>query len=166
MTTILRVEVLRLVITIRFRHTPADFMSTYRLDRLFDPRSVVLVGASSRSTSVGRVVLRNLRDAGFGNAIYLVNPHYAEIDGIAAVKSVADLPLAPDLVIVAAPPPAVPEIIAAAGAKGCSAAIIVTAGLGHGSGSLGRGDWMRGTSPTVSGSWGRIALASWCRRSS
>src|SRR5665213_2446731 len=111
-------------------------MSTYRLDRLFNPRSVTLVGASLRETSVGRVVLRNLRAAGFENPIQLVNPHYPEIDGIAAVKSVSDLPLTPDLIIVAAPPPAVPEIIAAAGAKGCSAAIIVTAGLGHGSGSL------------------------------
>jgi acetyltransferase len=111
-------------------------MSTYRLDRLFAPRSVALVGASLRAKSVGRVVLSNLRAAGFENSIYLVNPRYSEIDGIAAIKSISDLPLAPDLVIVAAPPLAVPDIIATAGAKGCSAAIIVTAGLGHGAGSL------------------------------
>ena len=111
-------------------------MSTYRLDRLFAPRSVALVGASPRGTSVGRAVLRNLRAAGFEGSIYLVNPHYAEIEGVAAVKSIADLPVAPDLVIVAAPPSAVPDHIAAAGARNCAAAIILTSGLGHGPGSL------------------------------
>ena len=111
-------------------------MSTYRFNFLFAPRSVALVGASPRETSVGRTVLRNLRAAGFEGAIHLVNPHYPEIDGIVSVKSIADLQIAPDLIIIAAPPMTVPEIIAAAGAKGCPAAIIITAGLGHGSGSL------------------------------
>ena len=111
-------------------------MSTYRLDHLFAPRSVALVGASPRDTSVGRTVLRNLRAGGFEGSIHLVNPHYAEIDGMAAVKSLADLPVAPDLVVIAAPPSAVPELIAAAGAKNCAAAIIITSGLGHGPGSL------------------------------
>jgi acetyltransferase len=111
-------------------------MSTYRLDRLFAPRSVALVGASPRGTSVGRTVLQNLRTAGFEGSIHLVNPNHAEIDDIVAIKSIADLPIAPDLIIIAVPPPAVPETIALAGAKGCAAAIIVTAGLGHGAGSL------------------------------
>ena len=111
-------------------------MSTYRLDRLFTPRSVVLVGASPRRTSVGRAVLQNLSAAGFGGPIQLVNPHHAEIDGIVAIKSIADLESVPDLLIVAVPPPAVPDIIALAGAKGCPAAIIITAGLGHGPGSF------------------------------
>src|SRR5215468_9942076 len=111
-------------------------MSTYRLDKLFAPQSVVLVGASPRTTSPGHAVLRNLRTAGFGGRIDLVNPHYAEIAGIHAVKSLRDLPAAPDLVVIAIPPQAVPAAIAEAGKKGAAGAIIITAGLGHGSGSL------------------------------
>jgi acetyltransferase len=103
---------------------------------LFAPRSVALVGASPRPRSVGRAILQNLRAAGFTGQLRLVNPHHAEIDGVRAVKGIADLPEAPDLLIVAAPPPAVPTLIADAGAKGCPAAIVVTAGLGHGPGSL------------------------------
>ncbi len=114
-------------------------MSTYRLDRLFAPRSVALVGASPRQTSVGRTILKNLRMGGFQGAIHLVNPHYAELDGVSAVKSIADLPVAPDLVIIAAPPSAVPGLVAAAGDKGCATAIVVTSGLGHGPGSLAEG---------------------------
>jgi acetyltransferase len=57
-------------------------MSTYRLENLFAPRSVALVGTSPRERSVGRMILRNLREAGFAGAIELVNPKYSEIEGI------------------------------------------------------------------------------------
>ena len=111
-------------------------MSTFHLDRLFAPRSVALVGASPRPTSVGRTVLNNMRGGGFSGSIQLVNPHYSEIEGVSAVKSIANLPDAPDVVVIAAPPAEVPGLIAAAGAKGIPAAIVITAGLGHGPGSL------------------------------
>ena len=111
-------------------------MSTYRLDKLFSPRSVAVVGGSPRQTSPGRAVLRNLRAAGFKGAIGLVNPHYDEIEGVRAVKTVHELPEPPDLVVIAAPAQSVPGIVTAAGEKGTAAAIIVTAGLGHGPGSL------------------------------
>jgi acetyltransferase len=114
-------------------------MSTYRLDRLFAPRSVALVGASPRESSVGRTILKNLRAGGFQGAVHLVNLHYAELEGVAAVKGIADLPIAPELLIIAAPPSAVPGLVAAAGDKGCATAIIVTSGLGHGPGSLAEG---------------------------
>jgi acetyltransferase len=110
-------------------------MSTYRLDKLFSPRSVAVVGASPRATSPGRAVLRNLREAGFAGSIHLVNPHYGEIEGIKAVKTVAELPRDLDLVVIASPPQALPGIVAAAGDKGAATAIIITAGLGHGEGS-------------------------------
>src|SRR5262244_1303860 len=111
-------------------------MSTYRLDKLFSPRSVAVVGASPRETSPGRAVLRNLGSAGFEGSVSLVNPHYGEIEGIKAVKTIQELRQAPDLLVIAAPPQSVPGIVAAAGEKGAATAIIITAGLGHGDGSL------------------------------
>jgi len=111
-------------------------MSTYRLDKLFSPQSVAVVGASPRRTSPGRAVLANLHRAGFAGPVYLVNPRYDAIEGVRAVKSYDDLPGAPDLAVIAAPPPTVPSVVAAAAAKGTAAAIIITAGLGHGPGSL------------------------------
>lgn len=111
-------------------------MGTYRLDRLFAPRSIALIGASPRATSVGRKVLRNLRDAGFAGRIDLVNPNHGEIEGVPAVRGIADLPAPPDVVVIATPPETVPELIAAAARKGTAAAIVLTAGLGHGPGSL------------------------------
>src|SRR6266481_3890296 len=111
-------------------------MSTYRLDKLFSPRSVAVVGASPRETSPGRAVLRNLRAAGFEGSVSLVNPHYGEIEGIKAVKTIQELPQAPDLLVIATPPQSVPGIVAAAGEKGAATAVIITAGLGHAEGSL------------------------------
>ena len=111
-------------------------MSTYRLDKVFAPRSVALAGASPRDSSVGRKILRNLRQAGFAGPINIVNPHYREIDGIATVAGFDALPVAPDLAVIAAPPATIPGLVADAGAKGCAGAVIITAGLGHGPGSL------------------------------
>jgi acetyltransferase len=111
-------------------------MSTYRLDKIFGPRSIAIVGASPRAGSLGRNVLRNLREAGFPGALHLVNPNYPEIDGVPCVARIESLPEAPDLMIVATPPASVPGLVEAAGRKGIAAAIVVTAGLGHGEGSL------------------------------
>jgi acetyltransferase len=111
-------------------------MSTYRLETLFAPRSVAVVGASPRKTSSGRAVLENLRRAGFPGAIHLVNPRYDEIEGVRAVKSYDALPEVPDLVVIGVPPAAVPDTVAAAARKGTAVGIIITAGLGHGPGSL------------------------------
>jgi acetyltransferase len=111
-------------------------MSTYRLDKLFSPRSVVIVGGSPRETSPGRAVLKNLHGAGFKGSIGVVNPRHREIEGVRSVKTIDELPEAPDLLVIAAPAPSVPGIVAAAGRKGAATAIIITAGLGHGEGSL------------------------------
>jgi acetyltransferase len=111
-------------------------MSTYRLDKLLSPQSIAVVGASPRERSLGRAVLRNLRDGGFEGTIHLVNSHYGEIDGAPAFKTLQDLPAAPDVVVIAVSPQTVPSVVASAGEVGAAAAIITTAGLGHGPGSL------------------------------
>ena len=110
-------------------------MSVYQLDRLLAPRSVAVVGGSPRENSVGRKILKNLKAGGFAGPIRLINPNYAEIEGYPAIQDFAALPQT-DLLIVATPAPAVPSTISAAGASGCPAAIVITAGLGQGPGSL------------------------------
>lgn len=111
-------------------------MSTYRLDKLFSPRSVALVGGSPRPTSPGRAVVANLRIGGFSGPVHVVNPRYDEIEGIRSVRSLAQLREAPDLAVIATPADQVPEIVATAGEYGAPVAIIISSGLGHGEGSL------------------------------
>ena len=67
-------------------------MSTYRLDKLFAPRSVAVVGGSPRATSPGRAVLREPEGRRLrAGRSHLVNPRYAEIEGIRTVKSLTDV---------------------------------------------------------------------------
>lgn len=111
-------------------------MSTYRLESLFAPRAIAVVGASPRELSLGRIILQNLRDAGFKGPIAVVNPRHPEIGGQATVPSIEALDPVPDLIVITAPPADVPGLIEAAGARGIGAAIVITAGLGHGPDSL------------------------------
>ena len=81
-------------------------------------------------------MLRNLLAAGFDGPVRVVNPHHGEIDGVPTVKALGALLEVPDVVVITTPAPSVPEIVTEAGQKGSAAAIIITAGLGHGPGSL------------------------------
>ncbi len=105
-------------------------MTIRNLDRLFRPRSVALIGATPKPGHVGHVVLRNLREGGFAGRLMLVNPHHAEIDGLAVSPDVASLPEAPDLAVIATPAATVPGLIAALGQRGTKAALVISAGFG------------------------------------
>jgi len=104
-------------------------MSTRNLQHLFRPASIAVFGASDRTASVGATVARNLLDGGFAGPIYLVNPRHPEVAGRLTYADVASLPATPELAVIATPPAAIPAIIGALGARGCRAAIVLTAGL-------------------------------------
>ena len=106
-------------------------MSRTGLEHLFAPRSVVLLGASDKSGSVGAVTLRNLRAGGFRGEILLVNPAHATIDGLRAYPNVAGLPSVPELGIVAIPPAGVPGAVEDLGKAGTKVAVVLTAGFGE-----------------------------------
>ena len=61
-----------------------------------------------------------------------VNPHEQAIRSAVNYRSIADLPDIPDLAVIATPPATVPGIIAELGARGCRAAVVITAGFGEG----------------------------------
>ncbi|MFN9914915.1 MAG: CoA-binding protein, partial [Pirellulaceae bacterium] len=56
-------------------------MSTRHLNRLFQPRSIAVIGASPNQPSLGRTVLANLIDETFAGPVYPVNPRYTEVEG-------------------------------------------------------------------------------------
>ncbi|MEO8631274.1 MAG: CoA-binding protein, partial [Betaproteobacteria bacterium] len=105
-------------------------MTTRNLERLFAPTSVALIGASEKPHSIGAIVLRNLREAGFAGAILPVNPKYDFVAGVKAYPSVQSLPITPDLAVICTPPATVPQLIGELGALGTRAALVLTGGLG------------------------------------
>ncbi|MDQ0465968.1 acetyltransferase [Caulobacter ginsengisoli] len=107
-------------------------MTTRNLDALFEPRSIALIGASNHEGSVGAVLARNLLETGFQGPVMAVNPHAASIRSTLAYPSIADLPIAPDLAVIAIPAAGVPDLIAELGARGCRAAVVISAGFDAG----------------------------------
>jgi acetyltransferase len=107
-------------------------MSQRHLDRLFAPRSVALVGASTRQGSVGKVLAQNLTGSGFQGPVWPVNPHEREIGGLKCLKALADLPQAADLAVICTPAEAVPGIVGELGEIGTRAAVVISAGFGEG----------------------------------
>lgn len=110
-------------------------MSTYRLDSIFRPRAVAVVGSQSRPRSVGRAVVENLLASGFSGPIGLVNKHPSPMDGVATVRHLHELPWTPDLVVIATPAATVPQLAAEAAGKGAAAVVVLTAAMGSGPGS-------------------------------
>src|SRR5262245_66538140 len=102
-------------------------MTIRNLDALFAPKAIALVGASNRAGSVGVVLARNLFEAGFAGPILPVNPHETVIRSTINYRSVAELPLAPDLAVIATPPQTVPRLVNELAQRGCRAAFGVTA---------------------------------------
>jgi len=104
-------------------------MSIRNLEKIFNPASVALIGASSRAATVGAVTLGNLRRSTFQGSLYLVNPRHASLNGLPVHPDIASLPEAPDLAIIATPPDQVPALIAQLGARGTKAAVVISAGF-------------------------------------
>jgi acetyl-CoA synthetase len=102
---------------------------TERLERLFRPAHVAVVGATERPGSYGAQVLENLAAIGYPGEVWGVNPGRTEVMGHPCVPTVSDLPVAADAVVVAIPAPGVPDVIEAAGARGCGSAVVFSAGF-------------------------------------
>jgi len=104
-------------------------MTIRHLERLLEPASVAVVGASDRPASVGATVWRNLRAGDFAGPVHAVNPRHRQLDGEPVHPRVADLPTVPDLAVICTPPATVPGLITELGEHGTRAAIVMTAGL-------------------------------------
>jgi len=98
------------------------------LDKLFNPESVAIVGATPKEGKVGRAILENFITK-FRGRVYPVNPSYSEVLGLKCYKSISELPETPDLVVIAIPAPSVPQVLREAASRGVPAAIIISGGF-------------------------------------
>ncbi len=104
-------------------------MTIRNLNHMFQPQSVVLIGASERPGSVGRLIAGNLVKGGFAGKIAFVNPGHDTILGRPCFRDAGALPFVPELAVVATPPKTIPGVIDELGRKGCKAAVVITAGV-------------------------------------
>lgn len=94
-----------------------------------DPRSVAVVGASADPAKWGYWLARGALRGASVRTVHLVNAKSAVIEGVASVPSLADLPDAPELVVLCAPAATVPDVVAQALAMGTRGFLGITAGI-------------------------------------
>ena len=102
-------------------------MSTRHLDKLLNPTSIAVVGASAREQSPGLALARNLLAGKYTGTLYLVNPRYASILGETCFRSLKQLPIAPDLVIILSPERIVKRTLTQSARLGVKVVIIMSA---------------------------------------
>lgn len=104
-------------------------MVTINLDKIFNPKSIALIGASDEEGTVGYALMKNLISLGYKGKVYPVNINKEEILGLKACKNVNELPETVDLAVIATPAKTVPEVVEQCGKAGIIGIIIISAGF-------------------------------------
>lgn len=99
------------------------------LDRLFNPRAIAIIGASSNTSAISGQPLANLTRQGFAGGLYPINPKYQELLGHRCYASIADLPEVPDLAMVLVASNHVLSSVQACGEAGIPLVMVCTAGF-------------------------------------
>jgi len=119
----------------------APLKEQHYLTPLFEPRSVAIIGASEREGSVGRILVRNMIEAGFLDAhqnakatlpnrqLFAVNPNHRHIFDLPTFKKIGDIPQRVDLAVIATKASTVLDIIEDCGRAGVRAAVVISAGF-------------------------------------
>ena len=105
-----------------------------KLQALFRPKSVAIIGASRTPGKVGHIVAKNMIESGFEGGIYPINPRAEEILGLKCYASILDVPEALDLAVIAIPAKHVLQAAEECGRKGVKGLIVISAGfkeVGH-----------------------------------
>ncbi|MCW4010679.1 MAG: bifunctional acetate--CoA ligase family protein/GNAT family N-acetyltransferase [Candidatus Bathyarchaeota archaeon] len=104
-------------------------MGTLNLDKVFNPQSVAIIGASDAEGSVGYAIVKNFTRLGYAGKVYFVNIRKPEILGTKTYPSIAAIPEPVDLAMIATPAKTVPDVVEECGKAGVKGAIIVSAGF-------------------------------------
>lgn len=84
---------------------------------LFMPKTVAVVGASTKGAALPNVFIRRIRELGYDGAIYPIHPTAAEIDGLPAYRSLAATPQPVDYAFIAIAGAQIPGMLAAAAGR-------------------------------------------------
>ena len=100
-----------------------------RLDHIMKPRSIAVIGASTKAHTIGSDIMKRLQEYGFTGPIYPVNPKGGVIEGLQAYPTVLDVPGDIDLAIVVVNSKFVLQTIDQCHEKGIKGLVIITAGF-------------------------------------
>jgi acetyltransferase len=104
-------------------------MVTLNLDKIFNPQSVAIIGASDTEGSVGYSIVKNFTQLGYKGKVYFVNVKKPEILGVKTYQSIDQIPEPIDLAMIATPAKTVPDVMEECGKAHVKGVIIVSAGF-------------------------------------
>lgn len=104
-------------------------MGIEKLDFIFNPHKIAVIGASERENSIGAKILHNLTTSGYEGNVFPVNPFRQTVQGLISYPNVSVTPKPVDLAIVATPASTVPAVVEECGVSGVPGVIIVSAGF-------------------------------------
>lgn len=101
----------------------------FDIERLLRPKSIAIVGAAPERTSIGGGVLHNLEAFGYAGDLHLVSRSRDEINGRPCVKSIGDLPVGVDVVVLIVPQAAIKESVLACIERQVGGVIVYSSGF-------------------------------------
>ncbi len=99
------------------------------LDSMLRPKSVAVIGASSREGSLGNTVMKKILGFGFRGKVYPINPKAQEILGLKAYPNVVDVKDEIDTAVICVPGRFVNDVIDDLHKKGVKSCTIISAGF-------------------------------------
>lgn len=99
------------------------------LNKIFNPRSIAVVGASSKLGTVGNDIVKNLVVEGYQGNIYPVNPHIPELYSLKCYPDIKSIGKRVDLVVIAIHANSVAEVVEEAGLCGAGSIVVISAGF-------------------------------------
>jgi acetyl coenzyme A synthetase (ADP forming)-like protein len=99
------------------------------LDYIFKPRSVAVIGASTKKGTIGRELLRNIITYEFNGKVFPINPKAEFIQSMKTYPSVLDVPDDIDLAVVIVPKEHVLQVVDECGRKGVRGLVVISAGF-------------------------------------
>lgn len=99
------------------------------LNKIFYPKSIAIIGASTKVGTVGNDIVKNLSEKGFDGKLYPVNPNAETLYDLRCYPNVSSIQDEIDLAIVIVPAVAVPNVMQEIADKGIKGAIIISAGF-------------------------------------
>ncbi len=97
---------------------------------LFEPRTVAVLGASTKDVAIANTFIRRMKAFGYAGSIYPIHPAADEIEGLKAYPSLAETPEPVDYAYIAVGAERIPGILAAAGGR-CRIAQVISSGFGE-----------------------------------
>ncbi|WP_338759524.1 bifunctional acetate--CoA ligase family protein/GNAT family N-acetyltransferase [Bernardetia sp. ABR2-2B] len=100
-----------------------------KMEALFHPKTIAVVGASKREGALGKRLFENLTLLDYKGEVFPVNPKYEEINGSVCYKKIEDIDEFIDLAIIITPAKTVAEIIKECGEANVKNALILSTGF-------------------------------------